>query len=250
MSIGSARAGVLGWSLAGLCAVLIALIWYEVEQGGLPHPSSAPGEAANAKPDAQPIALQSATFALPPLQQYSEIVERTLFDASRRSPPEEPDEMPAAAAAELRDLTLTGVVITPETKVALFRDKTPTQVVRLEPGGAFGKWLLVDVRHDGVTMRRGTTTRDLLLYEGDDPLRSKTAAQAPAAQSPAAAQSPPAVQSPRVVQSPTAAQSRAAGLSQGGAQPPTPTTRVERRAARRALRGGDGAPRPAAPDDK
>jgi len=175
MSPRSAR--LRGWSLLALCAVLSALIALELEQAaGLADAPGAPNEASAAQPSAQARALPGESIALAPVQQFDEIVERTLFDASRRAAPEESDE--PAAPAELRDLILTGVVITPEAKLALFRDKTPSQVIRLGPGDAFGKWLLEEVRDDGVTLRRGQARRELRLYEVEDPARLKNASQA------------------------------------------------------------------------
>ena len=179
--------------LLALCAALTALIAQEYEQGG--GLWAAPGvsdEASEKSSGAKPRALPSAAFGLPPAQQFNEIVERTLFEASRRPAPEEADEMPAAAAAELRDLTLTGVVITPEAKVALFRDKTPNQVIRLEPGNAFGKWLLDEVRENGVTLRRGLASREFRLYEVEDGTRPSPRSNMQAARTANAGETPAA----------------------------------------------------------
>jgi hypothetical protein len=236
------------WSLLALCAFLAATIWLELEPGRfLMRPDTAPEPAANAK-SVNPKASAPGTFAFAPLQQYSEIVDRTLFDASRRSPPEEPEDALGAAAAELRDLVLTGVVVTPDTKVAFFRDKTPTQAIRLETGGAFGKWVLTDIRAEGVTMRSGATTRELLLLDPDDPLRAKSASPAMLPQ-PAAAPvqqtiSLPPVQPARVLPAPAA-------QAQGAAPSQRPLTSKERRAQRRrSAAAAAAAPAPSAPAEE
>ena len=93
-----------------------------------------------------------------------EVVERPLFHASRRPVPQEADDTPALAAAELRNLTLIGILISPETQLAIFQDKG-TQALRLEAGATVGKWSLAEVRADGVTLRRGSETHVIALHK-------------------------------------------------------------------------------------
>ena len=92
------------------------------------------------------------------------MVERPLFHASRRPVPQDADDTPALAAAEVRNLTLIGILISPETKLAIFQDKGP-QALRLEAGATVGKWSLAEVRADGVTLRRGGETHVISLHK-------------------------------------------------------------------------------------
>jgi hypothetical protein len=182
------------------------------------------------------MAVQAAAFAFPPLAQYNEIVERTLFDATRRAAAEEADEAPAAAAADLREYVLTGVVVTPEAKIAFLRDKQAA-VLRVEPGGTLGKWLVAEIRENGVTLRRGTATRELQLYDADDLPAAKipptVAAPAPATVPAATADAPPPITATTPAPTPKTVP------SQPGAAP-KPMTRAERRAlARRNVGGGN-----------
>jgi general secretion pathway protein N len=214
------------FAVAALCAALSGVLWLELDRAGMPL-----AEPAQPKSSAETTAAQSAPFGLPPLAQYSELVERTLFDSSRRAAPEEPDEVASASAAELRELVLTGVVVTPELKIAFLRDKAPNQVIRVEPGGAVGKWLLTEVRENGVTLRRGATTRELLLYDADEALPAKTAVQ----------DAPPPLPEPVVSQPPPAVVTRAQDTSSPASAPPTRAQRRMQRS-RAAIQGGAATP--------
>lgn len=240
MSRGFARLTLLGWTLIALSALLSAVISLELRQSAA-EPVSASPQAPEPASSAKPPASQGATLAFAPLQQYSEIVERTLFDASRRPAPEELDEMPAAAA-ELREFTLTGVVITPEAKIALLRDRTPNQVIRVEQGGALGKWLLEEVRDDGVTLRRGMARRELRLHEVEDPARLRSASEGPAAMA-ATSNEPTAAQSEQAG-APQAKRTAAAPAQAENPGPKVPRTR------RRARRFSGATPAPGAAESE
>jgi hypothetical protein len=214
--------------LLTLCALLSAAIWVELApQRLLQRADKAPAPVGH--PSSNAGGTANAIFTFPPLQQYTEVVERTLFDASRRALPEESEEAPAAAAAELRDLVLTGVVVTPQAKIAFFRDKTPNQIIRLEPGEAFGKWVVADVRAHGVTLRRGAASREFVFIEGDDAVRAKTANVPLASQVPLEAEARE-TSTPQ----PSEVKSQPPMRSSTAVSPQRPATRVQRRAQRRA----------------
>lgn len=164
MSLRLARLGALRLGLAGLCACLLAVIALEIS----PEPGIAQAEAGVAgAPGPAPVALPAELAALAPLQHYAAIVERPLFDASRRPPPIEESATPAVAA-DLRQLTLTGVVIAPDARFAIFQDQSPARTVRLARGTRVGEWLLDEIHPDGVVFRRGGARQRLALYEKKD----------------------------------------------------------------------------------
>lgn len=163
MSARLAHVGARRLGLAGVCAFLAAVIALELA----PEPGIAQAEAGVAKAPRAPAALPGEITALAPLPQYAAIVERPLFDASRRPPPLAESGTPAVAA-DLRQLTLTGVVITPHSRFAIFQDKSPAQISRVAQGMAVGGWTLEEVRADGVVLRRGTARQRLPLYEKKD----------------------------------------------------------------------------------
>jgi len=162
------RLGVLGFSLIVLCAILIAVISLEFYQGaGVVHADGRMGATA---PGSASSPLPAATISFPPLRKYAEIVQRPLFDVSRRPPPREAKTTPVPTK-ELRHLKLTGVVITPDKNLAIVRDKTPSDRLRLEQGMAIGGWSLDEIRVDGVTFRKGAATHELLLHEEKEQAR-------------------------------------------------------------------------------
>lgn len=156
--------GVLGWLLlvsslvlAVVLAVQLSAPSPEVAADSASTPETASTEGAVA---AVPAA---ATLPIEPLDKFREVVERPLFHASRRPVPQDADDAPAVAAAELRNLTLIGILMSPETKLAIFHDKS-SQPLRLEAGATVGKWALAEVRADGVTLRRGGETHVIPLH--------------------------------------------------------------------------------------
>ena len=157
--------GVVGWLLIAACLVLAVVLAVQlraapsdVAAASAPPPATASTEAAVA------AAPTAATLAFEPLDKFREVVERPLFHASRRPVPQEADDAPALAAAELRNLTLIGILISPETQLAIFQDKG-MQALRLEAGATVGKWSLAEVRADGVTLRRGSETHVIALHK-------------------------------------------------------------------------------------
>jgi len=107
------------------------------------------------------IDKQNLELDFPSLESFAEVVERTLFEPSRR--PSRQGGASAGRAADAGALALVGVVIGPEGPLALLRDgASPAE--RLAPGASIGEWMVDEVRSDGVRLRRGGETRELLLH--------------------------------------------------------------------------------------
>lgn len=163
---GGSGLGVLGGSLLISCLVLAVVLAVQLNSP-LPEgaaDSSSPPETGTPPDGAVVAATAGVGLAFEPLDKFREVVERPLFHASRRPVPQDADDAPAAAAIELRNLTLIGVLISPETKLAIFHDKS-SQALRLEAGATVGKWSLAEVRADGVTLRRGGETHVIPLHK-------------------------------------------------------------------------------------
>lgn len=164
----SARAAsLLLWLLAGGLAAA-AVFWQ------LTHPPRPPSTAAATKrPPDLPAVAPTAQFRLSPPDQYSEVVARPLFIATRRPepppPPEEaPPEKPAVKAEQ--KLTLLGVVIAPNIKVALLRpEEANAKTVRIKLGETVGEWQLEAIYPDRVVVRNGQSTQELALVRPRKP---------------------------------------------------------------------------------
>ncbi|MFQ5935617.1 MAG: hypothetical protein ACE5LB_04335 [Acidiferrobacterales bacterium] len=157
-----ARLGLAAFSLMGLCMILLAVIALELDplQGGVPADVGAVATESKAKRPALP----GATIEFPPMREYAEIVKRPLFDASRRPPRIEAKQKPDNRNA-LRQLTLTGVVMTPQRKFAILHDKRQRQMMRVEQGAPIAGWSLHEVRPDSVTFRKGAATHEMRLHK-------------------------------------------------------------------------------------
>lgn len=110
-----------------------------------------------------------------PYASLSEINERPLFSEGR-IPPEKPDNNPQSAprAAPLK-LKLEGVVISPESKVAIITDLQTRELLRLSQGMSHRDWKVKAVSEGSVTIQQGEKEITLLLEldEGSAPAGGK-----------------------------------------------------------------------------
>jgi hypothetical protein len=157
--------------LLGCSALLAGVLLLQLRTG--PPRSDVevlPSPAATA--DVTSLAGKPAPF--PPLQEFSEIVERPLFDGSRR--PFEPPEPTAQTAVTPRPppptppprITLIGVVITPQSRSALLLDELRRELIRASVGTSVSGWELSEVSPEGVVLRQGQRTHRLDLIENDN----------------------------------------------------------------------------------
>ncbi len=143
-------------SLLALCMLLAGLMAVQPQRSA-PEPQAAARQVpleASATP-----AGSGFTFAA--LERYGAIVERPVFYASRRPPREQAKA--GAFVLEARELLLAGVLIMADRKLALLQQAGSPDIIRLRPGSELYDWVLVDVREEGVTLRRGTELRELRL---------------------------------------------------------------------------------------
>ena len=179
----SARAAGLLWWLAigGLAAA--ALFWQ------LRHPPRLPPSVAGAaaRLPELPAVTPLEPFQLSPLIQYEETVARPLFIAARRpEPPPPADEVPPPPpekppAGPEQKFLLLGVMITPQTMVALLRPEEPNaKTARIKPGEMVGEWRLETVFPNRVVLRKGDVTQELALTRPKKPTGPRRAGAKPA----------------------------------------------------------------------
>lgn len=147
-----------------------------------------PGGAAG-EPDAMsPLQLSETQVDLPGLDVYDDLIERPLFAEDRRPEPKEPVEEeaqePEAPPTAPLNIALTGIIHTPETRIALVRDNSTGKSLRLNermplPGDQ-GGWLVKTIEPRRVifedTGTQAETTVDLAIGAG----KATPAAQPPA----------------------------------------------------------------------
>lgn len=153
----------LTWILAitcGVLALLLLALWLGLGRGYswlAPNPADAPRLP-------NPATLQKLSFVMPPMDHFVEITQRPLFAEDRKPIPPDaeggPDGGDQAAPTTPLQIALTGVIVTPEVKVALLRDLTNNKTVSLREGmplpGNQSGWTLVEIHPRKVVMTDGS----------------------------------------------------------------------------------------------
>ncbi|MCB1810952.1 MAG: hypothetical protein KDK04_04405 [Candidatus Competibacteraceae bacterium] len=106
-------------------------------------------------------------FKLPSLAQYAETVERPLFYPERRPPKPEPEPValpePPAPPPEESEITLIGVLITPQSTTAMVRVENAEKTDLLKIGDKVETWQLAEIKTESVVLRKGGETKELTL---------------------------------------------------------------------------------------
>jgi type II secretory pathway component PulC len=107
-----------------------------------------------------------SSFSIAPLDEYQEIVERPLFYETRRPPsPEVPEVAVQEEPQEEQPLALTliGVMVTSDAKVALVQNDDTNKVERLKLGDEIGGWEVQFIDSDNVVINKSDETKELAL---------------------------------------------------------------------------------------
>jgi general secretion pathway protein N len=142
-------ARMLTWGLAGLCGLLLLVAIAQQFGVGRGYHWSAGGEAA---PDDLPSAagIQQDVAALGPETQYRAVQERPLLNEDRKPTPVDDSDPNAGVAPQVPlNVTLTGVIITPDVKLAMLRDNAKGDALSLREGmplpGDQSVWTVVEI---------------------------------------------------------------------------------------------------------
>lgn len=157
---------LLSAALAGVCALLLVVLLLQ----GLLVGSDRDADVAVAPRDTAGAGdLTTREFELPPVTEYAEITARPLFHEDRRPEPEQvaqdgEDQEPAQSAAlEPPPVRLTGVIITPNARVAMLDHNRRNEQLSLKPGEHLEGWTLESVDERRVVFASGGTREPLLL---------------------------------------------------------------------------------------
>ena len=135
-----------------------------------------------------PLVQASAplSFAVAPLDELSQTVQRPLFSQMRRPTPAQTavDSRPLVPVitAKLTPLAieLSAVILEPDRQYALFRKAAQKGLLRAEVGQSVDGWLVSEIRGDGVSLERGTERQLLVLRTFKaPPVRRAPARKAP-----------------------------------------------------------------------
>jgi len=144
--------------LSIICALLLLIIAMElvVSRQGAEAQETATKKVAASRPS-----LRNLTYNPPAVYEFDEIVDRHLFMADRRPAKE---SAPAIAAAPI-DFQLEGVAMISGAKVAVVRDLSTNQLLRLTEGMSHEDWTIETVDATGATFRRDEESVRLLLQQ-------------------------------------------------------------------------------------
>lgn len=148
-------------TLAAACGVLVVLVTWQWVRGPLPVPAPPPAVPSGTAGSA--LAKLPRIEDLEPLEHFAEMVERPLFDESRRPapapPPAEEERVAQREPVRVQEpppaLHLDGVVIVGGDRVAMVRGPGPHPARRLEAGGEVEGWVVSDVRPRAIVLRQG-----------------------------------------------------------------------------------------------
>lgn len=186
----------MGWLLwlliGGLAAAAILWQWHHP-----PLASVVTSAGTAARLPELPTVTSLESFRLPPLAQYEEMNARPLFIAGRRPEPPPPDEPPPPPPEKPpvgpeQKFLLLGVVLSPQTTVALLRLEEPNaKTARVKIGDTVGEWRLETIFPNRVTLRKGAEIREVALARPKKPSGSRrTGAKPPSAPPPSPANAP------------------------------------------------------------
>ncbi len=97
-------------------------------------------------------------FDPPPIEQFSAIVERPIFTATRRTArrqPVAPSAPASSAGLILGRYQVVGVVVTPGNRRVLLKRVGGAETIRLKEGEEIDGWTLVNVTRDDVVLESG-----------------------------------------------------------------------------------------------
>lgn len=155
--------------LIAACAVLTAVIALEHK-----HPFAAPAHEREAPGPRSvvPSSTDLPQYTARSLTEFDQILARPLFFEDRRMPVI-PEKVPEAERLEPLRLTLEGVAIGGDTRVAVLVDEHERGQIRLAEGMSHNGWTLESVTSAGAEFRRGEELTRLELDNGDDPRRRR-----------------------------------------------------------------------------
>ncbi|MGH8644597.1 MAG: hypothetical protein ACREX4_09125, partial [Gammaproteobacteria bacterium] len=153
--------------MLSFAALLAAVIGLEVFLGRDDRPLET-AKAGSAEP---PLKAVDRSIEFPPVDRYSEFVERPLFSNTRRAfkPSDTPLDRSGAITAFNIDLELSGITLSGTHKLALIKTKRDNAQHRIGQGEEFRGWTLEEVLGDKVVMQNGAQTQELALIRKGDP---------------------------------------------------------------------------------
>jgi hypothetical protein len=133
--------------LAAGCAVLVGLVYVELDAPDIEPPAKAAVAAAQ-EPEKRPVSDPS--FSMPPLRSFAGVLSRPLFSETRR-PPLQPV---AGADTRAATFTLVGTILSAQERHALVEHGQPPRLERISEGQDIDGWTVEQILADRVVFSR------------------------------------------------------------------------------------------------
>lgn len=144
-----------------LCSGFIAYEWVRPYRLSVDPPRLLPDDSIPAAPEIP------ANRPAVSLETFSDITERPLFRQDRRpyvaEAPAEPKQPRDTGSDITAQITLSGVVIDDDERIALIERKQDKKLQQLRQGDTFNGWTLDQIRPDDITMQKGQESRQIAL---------------------------------------------------------------------------------------
>lgn len=127
--------------------------------------------------------LTSQNFALPPLSDFSVIVERPLFTHDRNpyiadeivDEANQPDKEQFKTKGKLAEYLLSAIIITEDRRIALIQAGTDKKLQKVEEGETIDGWTLTDFKSDEISLIKGQEIKKIGLLADESRGREHTA---------------------------------------------------------------------------
>jgi general secretion pathway protein N len=171
MTLNLARGQALAYGLGGLVTLLLMLaVWFTVTSPRVT------GNAGDTDPDAPAVKPNAvAQWNMPPMNAFSQSSERPLFSETREPLKVDRSKQPGAMAGGANagapqvplNVTLGGVIMAPNFRLAMVTDNSTGKVVTLREGmpmpGDLGGWKLREIERAKVTFNGGESLGDTVV---------------------------------------------------------------------------------------
>ena len=156
------------WSLflAITSLLLVAIIAWELTTPYGPQEiAAAPLEYPAEKSKKTAFKQTSPPFRLEKVAAYAAIAERPLFSPSRQ-PTKPPPPIPKTAGRKsITNISLSGIIISPDQKTALIRSSKSPKLQSLIEGEKIQGWRLVRVLADRIVLTAGDETAEISIWD-------------------------------------------------------------------------------------
>ncbi|MDH4108019.1 MAG: hypothetical protein OEW35_06865 [Gammaproteobacteria bacterium] len=145
-------------ALAVACGALTLVIALEL---AIPNSTGDSGKRVEATDVTLPPLGDLPPYVAPTFESFAEVLERPLFYEDRRLPPPPEVAQAAEAPAEPLLLTLEGIAISGDSRVALLRDTRSNSLVQVAEGASHNGWTLQSVEGGTAVFKRGDDITEL-----------------------------------------------------------------------------------------